>query len=43
MEDQGRQLVRFEQNTMSRNAFDILEVATEAIEQRLRLNEVVSR
>ena len=43
MEDQGRQLVRFEQNTMPRNAFDILEVATEAIEQRLRLNEVVSR
>ena len=31
------------ENTMARNAFDILEVATEAIEQRLRLSEVVSR
>jgi len=28
---------------MARNAFDILEVATDAIEQRLQLNEVVSR
>ena len=31
------------ENTMARNAFDILEVATDAIEQRLRLSEVVSR
>ena len=31
------------ENTMAKNAFDILEVATEAIEQRLRLSEVVSR
>ena len=31
------------ENTMARNAFDILEVATEAIEQRLRQAEVLSR
>ena len=31
------------ENTMAKNAFDILEVATAAIEQRLRLDEVVSR
>lgn len=31
------------ENTMARNAFHILEAATDAIEQRLRLDEVVSR
>lgn len=31
------------ENTMAKNAFDILEVATEAIERRLRMEEVVSR
>ena len=31
------------ENTMAKNAFNILEAATEAIEQRLRLDEVVSR
>ena len=31
------------ENTMARNAFDILEVATDTIEQRLRLEAVVSR
>ncbi|WP_035566002.1 arginase [Hymenobacter sp. IS2118] len=31
------------ENTMANNAFNILEAATEAIEQRLRLDEVVSR
>jgi arginase len=30
-------------NTMAKNAFNILEMATEAIERRLRLDEVVSR
>jgi arginase len=30
-------------NTMAKNAFNILEIATEAIERRLRLDEVVSR
>jgi arginase len=31
------------ENTMAKNAFDILEAATEAIGERLRLDEVVSR
>ncbi len=31
------------ENTMANNAFNILEAATEAIERRLRLDEVVSR
>ncbi|MDB5235154.1 MAG: arginase [Hymenobacter sp.] len=31
------------ENTMAKNAFNILEAATEAIEKRLRLDEVVSR
>jgi arginase len=31
------------ENTMAQNAFSILEAATEAIERRLRLDEVVSR
>ncbi len=31
------------ENTMAKNAFNILEAATEAIERRIRLDEVVSR
>ena len=31
------------ENTMAKNAFNILEKATAAIERRLRLTEVVSR
>ncbi|GAA4364660.1 arginase [Hymenobacter saemangeumensis] len=31
------------ENTMAKNAFDILEAATEAIEERLRMDEVIGR
>ncbi|MFD2785625.1 hypothetical protein [Hymenobacter rubripertinctus] len=31
------------ENTMAQNAFDILEAATDAIQNRLRMEEVVSR